>query len=231
MLDVYRKELKYLIDPMEMVRMKSVLDKIMSSDSHNGVNGYRVRSLYFDTLLDSDFEEKLAGYDSRQKIRIRVYDGNSQVYKLELKAKEKDMQRKISLLLSREETESMMRADYSFLLDRPEKPASSLYIKLIMHSYRPKCIVEYDRYAYIRNTNNIRITFDMNLRATESNLNLLDENLILYPVCRPGEITMEVKYDKFLFSFIKNAIKQIDRTQISNSKYCKARKISKKGRI
>lgn len=230
MLDVQRKELKYLVDISEMTRLKIALGQVMIKDIHNGVNGYRVRSLYFDTLGDSDFEEKVDGYDKRQKIRMRIYD-NAEIIKLELKAKESDMQRKYSLLLSRKEAENMMHADYGFLLERPEKIAHSIYIKLMTNCYRPKCIVEYDRLAFLKDTNDTRVTFDMNLRASESNLNLLDENLILYPVCSLGEITMEVKYNSFLFSYIKQMINRTDKSQISNSKYCRARKISKKGRF
>lgn len=230
MLDVQRRELKYLVNTPEMMGIKQQLSQIMESDSHNGATGYRVRSLYFDTMSDSDFEEKVDGYDKRQKIRIRVYDTQFQNIKLELKVKQLDMQRKYSLLLSREEAESMMQKDYSFLMERPEPIAQAIYTKMVTNCYRPKCIVEYNRLAFIRGTNDTRVTFDQNLRATESNLNLLEENLVLYPICNPGETTMEVKYNGFLFSYIKQVISNIDKQHVSNSKYCRARMVSKKGR-
>ncbi len=231
MLDVQRRELKYLVNTLEMTRIKNDLEKIMESDPHNGAEGYRVRSLYFDTLSDSDFEEKVDGYDKRQKIRIRVYDNQTQTIKLELKVKQLDMQRKYSLLLSKEEAESMIAGDYSFLLTRPEAIAQALYTKMVTCCYRPKCIVEYDRIAFMCDTNDIRVTFDRNLRATESNFNLLEENLVFYPICKQGETTMEVKYNGFLFSYIKQIISTLDKLQVSNSKYCRARMISKKGRF
>lgn len=230
MLEVQRRELKYLVNTLEMTRIRHQLAWIMDSDSHNGTKGYRVRSLYFDTMSDSDFEEKVDGYDKRQKIRIRIYDTQFRIIKLELKVKQMDVQRKYSLLLSREEAERMMQSDYSFLMERPESIAQAIYTKMVTGCYRPKCIVEYDRLAFIRGTNDTRITFDQNLRATETNLNLLEENLVFYPVCNPGEITMEVKYNGFLFSYLKQVISNIDKQQVSNSKYCRARMISKKGR-
>ena len=72
MLDVTRTEVKYDIGLAEMADMKRRLGIFMEPDSHNGDRGYLVRSLYFDTLHDTDFEEKVEGYDGRQKIRLRV---------------------------------------------------------------------------------------------------------------------------------------------------------------
>ncbi len=231
MLDVSRRELKYPVSLVEMHQLKNKLTYIMKKDSHNGENGYLVRSLYFDTLNDSDFEEKVDGYDSRQKIRLRVYDLDFQTAKLELKEKTGFAQRKRSLLLDRQEAEWMINGEYDFLLNRKEPLAHSLYTFIVTKGYRPKCIVEYDRLAYWENVNDIRITFDMNLRATEANLNgLFDKNLILYPICSKSDVTMEVKYNGFLYSYIKDIISISNRMQISNSKYIRARMVSKKGR-
>ena len=52
MLDVSRRELKYLISKQEMYRLKPQLSAILAEDMHSGQEGYRVRSLYFDTLFD-----------------------------------------------------------------------------------------------------------------------------------------------------------------------------------
>lgn len=43
-------------------------------DKHNGAGGYRIRSLYFDTLDDNDYRDKLDGMELRRKIRLRNYD-------------------------------------------------------------------------------------------------------------------------------------------------------------
>lgn len=227
MLDVQRRELKYIVNVVEMTKLKFSLGQIMIRDPHNGLKGYRVRSLYFDTLYDSDFQEKIDGYDVRRKIRLRIYDEDSEIVKLEVKTKKGDSQRKYSLLLSRIESERMIAGDYTFLLERPEKIAQAIYTKMVTCCYRPKCIVEYDREAYIRDVNDIRITFDQNIRATESDFNLFNNKMILYPVAPSGEITMEVKYNRFLISYIKENISTVDKQQIANSKYCRARMITK----
>lgn len=231
MLDVNRRELKYLVLPADVLHMKKQLSVVLPEDIHNGGDGYMVRSLYFDSLSDRDFEDKLNVHDRRRKIRLRIYDVYSGQAKLELKEKEGSIQRKRSIWLNREEAERMIRGDYTFLMGRSEEVAHKLYTMMVMNCYKPKCIVEYDRMAYCAETNDIRITFDMNLRATELDYNVFEENLMLYPVGDASIITMEVKYSGFLFTYIKNILNQSDKMQISSSKYCRARSISKRGRI
>lgn len=231
MLDVTRKENKYDIGLIETADMKRRLGIYMESDPHNGETGYLVRSLYFDTLYDADFVQKVDGYDERQKIRLRVYSADAMTAKLEVKEKEDALQRKRSLSIERSEAQQMINGDYRFLLRREEPLAHWLYAFLNARCYRPKCVVEYDRYAYILEHNDTRITFDQNLRASESNYDIFDKDLVLYPVSAPGAVTMEVKYTGFLLSHLKNELNYCDKTRCSNSKYCRARMITKRGRI
>ncbi len=227
MLDVSRKEFKYLLDVKDMYYMKERLEKIMQQDEHNGDRGYVVRSLYFDSSTDRDYNEKLDGLNNRKKIRIRTYGNNPNVIKLELKAKESDFQRKRSLSINRDEAQQMIQGEYLFLLERPEGLARALYTMLTTQMYRPKSIVEYDRIAYIYDVNDIRITFDCNIRTSLCYEAFFDDALEMLPVSAPNEITMEVKYNNFLFSQIKQVIGLADQPRISNSKYIAARSMFK----
>lgn len=228
MLDVSRKELKYIIGTDEIYLYKSKLEKIMDADPHNrDGGGYTIRSLYFDTFHDNDYMEKLDGLDKRQKIRMRIYDGQTNIIKLELKAKEGDFQRKRSLSLSLEEAESMIDGDYTFLLERPEHLAHGLYTFMNTKGYVPKCIVEYDRMAFMNEFNDIRITFDMNLRALEDPSQFFKDDIESYRVADPSETTMEVKYNGFLFSYIKQTLDIVDKPRVSNSKYGRSRSFAK----
>ncbi len=230
MIEVERRELKYRIGTQELYVLKDRLAAVLRPDPHNGGSGYAVRSLYFDSLSDSDFEDKTDGYDCRQKIRMRVYGGDAETIRLECKEKEGVYQRKRALLLGRGEAERMTDGEYAFLAERQEPFARWLYTFLVTRCYRPKCVVEYDRLAYIREENDIRITLDANLRATEASFDLFDPAPVLWPVCAPSEVTLEVKYSGFLFSYIRQILNTSGRTQISSSKYCRARMISKSGR-
>ena len=68
---VFREEKKYLISLPEALQACHRLAQVMHEDPHNGISGYPVRSLYFDTLDDRDFHEKAAGVELRRKLRRR----------------------------------------------------------------------------------------------------------------------------------------------------------------
>ena len=60
---VERKELKYYISHNEYIILSNFLRKVLNEDFHNkdSKKGYYVRSLYFDTLDNESFEDKMAG--------------------------------------------------------------------------------------------------------------------------------------------------------------------------
>lgn len=226
-LDVNRVEKKYLINPVDMAELKGRLSYYMEADPHNGLNGYLVRSVYFDSLYDRDYQEKMDGLDNRKKIRLRVYDPKAETVKLELKEKSSNMQRKQSLEITRDQALKLLEGNLSVLLDMNIPLATKLYSIMMLGTYRPKCIVEYDRFAFILPENNTRITFDSNLRTSESDIDLFTNGATLYPVGDVNDITLEVKYDQFLLSNVKHALSHKMGTEISSSKYCRARYISK----
>ena len=103
--DVLRCEKKYLLNLVEKVRTEAYLDRLLIQDPHNGAGGYRVRSLYFDTVFDKDFFDKKDGLETRRKVRLRIYDPLDEQVLLEIKQKQGENQRKRSLVLSRSHAE------------------------------------------------------------------------------------------------------------------------------
>lgn len=85
---VFREEKKYLISLPEALQACHRLAQVMHEDPHNGISGYPVRSLYFDTLDDRDFHEKAAGVELRRKLRLRCYDPAADFAMLEMKQKQ-----------------------------------------------------------------------------------------------------------------------------------------------
>ena len=92
--------------------------------------------------------------------------------------------------------------------------------------YRPKTIVQYNRKAYIAKENKIRITFDNNIVATETNFDLFSENLAMYPVLDKFNVVLEVKFNGFLLDYIRQFINSINKSELSVSKYALARQQS-----
>ncbi|WP_336623251.1 VTC domain-containing protein [Streptococcus canis] len=65
--------------------MSKRFSQLMNLDSHSSGDGYTIRSLYFDSLEDVDWQEKEDGIELRRKIRLRNYGSHSSFAKLEMK--------------------------------------------------------------------------------------------------------------------------------------------------
>lgn len=216
---VFREEKKFLISVDEFIKKSHMLSQVMTEDAHNGVHGYIIRSLYFDTVYDSDYFEKLAGVETRRKIRLRIYDPDADFAMLEMKQKQGVNQLKRSLRLSRNDALALTKGDYSPLLSYQEPFAAECYAMMTCRCYRPKTIVQYNRKAFIAKENKIRITFDNNITATESNFDLFSPALNMTPVLDPYDVVLEVKFNGFLLDYIRRMINSIDRSELSVSKY------------
>lgn len=221
--DVYRQEIKYRISLYNALRAMRYLDTIMQCDSHNGPDGYMVRSLYFDSLYNHDLEDKEDGLENRKKIRLRIYSAHDTTAKLELKEKQGQYQRKRSLSVARDAAIRLAAGDYTPLIHMQNPLAGQLYRLMNGFAYIPRCIVQYRRYAFASPTNDTRITFDSALTATEGYLDLFGGDDFLYPVGWPDDVTLEVKYNHFLLSYIKDSLDAIDKTPVSFSKYAMSR--------
>ena len=118
---------------------------------------------------------------------------------------------------------ALTSGSYSCLLQYADPFAGECYGLMNRLCYRPRTIVEYRRKAYIARENNIRVTLDHDIRSTETCFDLFSENLNMYPVLDPYNGVLEVKYNGFLLSYIKNLVNAADRSELSVSKYCLAR--------
>lgn len=226
--EVLRQEKKYLMTMADIYALSRHLESVMSQDPHNGAQGYSIRSLYFDTLEERDYQSKMNGLELRRKIRLRIYDPAASFAMLEMKQKEGAYQKKRSLRVDREDAGQLARGQYDRLLHYSEPFAAECYALLHSQCYRPKTIVEYRRKAYVAKENKIRVTFDHQIRATETCMDLFAPDLNLYPVLDPFNGVLEVKYNGFLLSYIKALVNGADRSELSVSKYCLARSASLK---
>ena len=110
MRDVLREEKKFLLNQAEALKLRNYLSNVVHTDSHNGPDGYPVRSLYFDSLSNRDFQEKEDGLELRRKFRLRVYSPDADFALFEMKQKQGPYQRKRSLRLSRREAQALIYA-------------------------------------------------------------------------------------------------------------------------
>ena len=221
---ITRVEKKYEINVFTAMSLKNILCKTLVQDSYNKDDGYMVRSLYFDTLYNNDYFDKEDGLEYRRKIRLRTYDPKAQFLKLELKQKEGEYQHKYSLTKPKSIAQRLIEGHYEVLKELNNDFADRLYTIMQTNLYRPKCIVEYNRLAYIVKENNTRITIDSDLKSSESNIDIFNPSLSLNPVT--SKTILEVKYNNFLLSYVKDIIDSVNKSQTSASKYCMSRFIS-----
>ena len=80
----------------------------------NSDNDYLISSLYFDDIYDTALYDKNFGVLKRKKYRIRVYNRNDKVIKLELKSKFGQYINKESTGLTREEYNKILNYDIDF---------------------------------------------------------------------------------------------------------------------
>lgn len=226
--EVLRQEKKYFLNMQDFYRISAQLSPLMLQDAHNGALGYQIRSLYFDTPYDEDFYDKENGLELRRKIRLRIYDPNNDFAMLEIKQKQGALQKKRSLRVTREDAKKLIQCDYEPLLAYEDAFAAECYGLMKMKCYRPKTVVEYKRKAFIAKENRIRITLDSELTATESCFDIFNSHLPMYSVLPSYHSVLEVKFNGFLLSYIKDLLNLADRSPLSVSKYCMARSVSLK---
>jgi len=226
MLSVSRTEEKFLISQAQYVALRGKLSQIMKHDAESKAIKYPVRSLYFDSLDNRDYYEKMAGEEIRKKIRIRSYDVGMGKCKLEIKKKRGDAQNKISLWITNDEAKRLSKGKYKVLLkyfkNETLKTAMEAYTEMVSGHYKPVVMVEYDRIAFTYPIFNTRITFDMNVRSSETDFDLFEDK-INYTKVLDEKVILEVKYNGKLMGFISEILKpfRLERTAIS--KYCLSR--------
>lgn len=225
--EVLRQEKKYLIPLSQFYRYSHHLSQVLNLDKHSRCGGYLVRSLYFDTIDDKDFHEKEDGVEIRKKIRLRNYGPNMDFAQLEMKQKQGNLQKKRSLKVRRQDAEKIISGDYSVLLQYDDPFAAECYSVMNIFCYRPKTVVTYHRRAFVAKENKIRITFDNNIKGTESCFDIFSDTLLENSILDSYLGILEVKFNGFLLSYIKDMLKECDTSELSVSKYCLGRSISK----
>lgn len=225
--EVLRQEKKFLISLSQFYRYSHDLSQILKLDSHSQDEGYMIRSLYFDTLDDKDYHEKEDGVELRRKIRLRNYGPDTPFAVLEMKQKQGALQKKRSLKLSREDAKELISGDYSILLKYQEPFAAECFSLMNMLCYRPKTVITYMRKAFVAKENEIRVTFDHHIKGAESCIDIFSDTLLESSILDPYLVVLEVKFNGFLLGYIKDMLKECDTSELSVSKYCLGRSISK----
>ena len=71
-----RHEYKHIINYGDYLALKSRLSIFMQTDKHSIDGQYKIRSIYFDDMNDSCYQDKINGVNKRSKYRLRYYNND-----------------------------------------------------------------------------------------------------------------------------------------------------------
>ena len=202
----YRHEFKFQLSPNDYLTVRARLRAVLLHDSHVGENNeYHIRSIYFDTPGDKALREKIDGVNSREKFRIRFYNGDLTHINLEKKSKLNGLSHKQTTAVSQEEAALLLEGIYPDLA--PQRTLlAELISKMQYQQLRPKTIVDYIREPFIFTAGNVRVTLDRGIRTgTVNGVQALTSLAVTIPAGTQGPL-LEVKYDEFLPEIIRDIV-------------------------
>ena len=204
-----RHELKFFISPIQYQVLSRTLKATLNPDPNGDENNqYHIRSLYFDTAYDSALYDKINGTANRDKYRIRIYNFSDQMIRLECKSKFRDLISKRSVRITRDLAEQLISADPTGLESTASGLVSDTFREMRTNLLHPVVIVDYLREAYLHPAEEVRITFDMQLRSGLNSVDMFNPYLPTVPPFDHDEIILEVKYNQVLPPYIANAARR-----------------------
>lgn len=213
-----------------MDRMLDDLVPYVEQDSNSDETGYyTISSIYLDNDNWDCFYETINKDKYRQKVRLRVYgnvDNNSTSY-FEIKSKYKGLVLKRRVKMRLKDAMAFMKA-----CSNGENPDANDYecsnkqiLKEIKHviiakKLKPVIVVSYERLAlYDREDPSLRITFDVNIRTRDYDLDLTKGTA--GDIVSPDETAiLEVKTNKNMPYWLSKILAKYDYRNQTFSKYC-----------
>ncbi|MCI6466512.1 MAG: polyphosphate polymerase domain-containing protein [Faecalicatena sp.] len=218
----FRHEWKHEIHVSDMITLRQRLRAVADMDVH-AVNGrYEIRSLYFDNLSDKVLREKLDGVNAREKFRIRFYNGETSLIHLEKKSKLNGLCSKESTTLTKEEAQAIVEGRCNWMMDSDRELVRELYLKMRFQGLMPRTIVDYTREPFVYAPGNVRVTMDYDIRTGMQCTDFLNPDCVMVPA-GDAQIILEVKWDEFLPSIIRDAVQLEGRRTSAFSKYAACR--------
>ena len=202
-----RHELKFFINQGQYQLLSNALDHVLDRDPNGDENNeYHIRSLYFDTIDNTALYDKLNGDQNRDKYRIRIYNLSDRVIKLECKTKVGSLISKRSLSIPRDLCEQLMAGDPYGLETTRSGLLTDVYREMTVNLLRPVVLVDYVREAYLHPAEEVRITFDKQLRSGLRSTDLFNPDVPTVPPFDNGEIILEVKYNQVMPPYIRDLL-------------------------
>ncbi|MCQ4725223.1 polyphosphate polymerase domain-containing protein [Anaerotignum faecicola] len=218
----FRHEWKHEINICDMIAVRQRLRAVAKTDGNSVDGRYKIRSLYFDSPSDKALREKIDGVNRREKFRIRYYNDDTSFIHLEKKSKINGLGKKDKAVISKKEAQLIVDGITDWMIESGRGTVEELYCKMKSQGLRPKTIVDYTREAFVYSPGNVRVTIDYSIRTGLGCTDFLNPDCVTVPAGREY-IILEVKWDEFLPSVIKDIIQLDGRRTTAFSKYAACR--------
>ena len=222
-----RHELKYYISQSQYQVLSRLLGQVLWADKHADENNeYHIRSLYFDSVFDEALTEKIAGVADRNKYRIRIYNHSDALIRMECKTKINTFISKRSVPISRDLCDQLIACDPTGLEHSPSGLMRDVFREMRLKMLHPVVVVDYVREAYVHPAEEVRITFDKQLRSGLAQTDIFNKQLpVVPPFSNPDQIILEVKFNRLLPTYISQllslAVGTASRNAISKYTICR----------
>lgn len=229
-----RYEKKYLLSQEQYQALVQGISKNMQIDAYGE---HTISNIYFDTLDYRMIRESIEKPIYKEKLRLRAYGavrGDSRVF-VELKKKFDGIVYKRRVELSFDEAKK-----YLYDGKYPSKDSQILReidYTLCRNQLKPAAYIAYDRVAwcgkktecreqipckekikYGKETEELRITFDRNIRCRETMLDLRSGHCGVF-LLKPGEVLMEMKIPGSVPLWMSRLLTEYEIYPVSFSKY------------
>ncbi|MCR5594769.1 MAG: polyphosphate polymerase domain-containing protein, partial [Lachnospiraceae bacterium] len=172
---------------------------------------------------DKALREKIDGVNRREKFRIRYYNLDTSLINLEKKSRQNGLGTKYSARLTKDQAQAIVNGDTDWMMDSGNDLIQELYCKMTYQGMRPKTIVDYTREPFIYEAGNVRVTFDYNIRTGLWVTDFLNPDCVTIPAGDYSPIILEVKWDEYLPSIIRDCVQTPGRHVTAFSKYAQCR--------
>ena len=201
--------------------LKHHLSFLMDLDSHSlsSEKSYFIRSLYFDDIMHTAYREKVDGVEFRTKYRIRMYNQDRRMLRLECKQKAESVTAKETIVLSEYVVNKIVSGDIYDIPTEEDNLLSRFLVDKRHNNLVPAIVVDYDRLAFTYPLSDVRITFDENVRSGVYNYNLFDNNLVGIPIIDDYETIVEIKFNDFLPESLMLMLDTIPKFRMAISKF------------
>lgn len=216
----YRHELKFLINKNSAEILKQRLRLVMNVDdnSYNDDGTYLIRSLYFDDDKSTAYYEKLDGILFRKKFRIRIYNYQTNVIKLECKHKDDNYTMKRSASIDLETCQKLINNKLDEI-ETNNKLVLELIQEMKYKRLRPSIIVDYRRLAFTYPVSEVRITFDSQVSSGYNNYDIFNKNANTIATIPDEELILEVKFNEIIPSHIAEILSSVPTVRQAFSKF------------